>query len=399
MLSFGTWRLCWRTVLVAVAVLGTINLSARAANQPHYLVTNDDVVSVFGINANSYTFYPVETNGALGKSTQVISSNPGIGGGYFGVNRLAFLNNGSEQCVYASEALNNDIVGVDVNSLQVGDAVFGSSTDSGSTNGIGVAVNSQYLYASFSSSNTIATFQVQPDCTLTFINDVPVVGLQSGFIDGMAVSGNILIATYGDGSIESFNIANGPPVSNGDLQNSSGALGANFATYPTSVEITQDGHFALFGDTSTSDVIEVSDISSGKLTKTVAYNIGHGINSSNILLSPDETLLYVSNTQGDKIAAAFFNSSTGKLSFGCVSGSLKGYVANWSYLGSLALETNAGTGGAVYAAEFGANSGVAIVNVTSANGQCTLTEASSSPVADPNSAGLLSIGTFPPRSF
>ena len=214
-------------------------------------------------------------------------------------------------------------------------------------------MNTQYLYASFSSSNTIATFQVQSDCTLTFINDVSVVGLQSGFIDGMAISGNILVATYGDGSIESFDISNGTPVSNGDLQNSSGSLSANFATYPTSVEVTQDGHFALFGDTSTSDVVEVSDISSGKLTKTVPYNLGHGVNSSNILLSPDETLLYISNTQGDKIAAAFFNASTGKLTFGCISGSLKGYVANWSYLGSLALETNTGTGSAVYAAELG----------------------------------------------
>lgn len=390
------WRLQWMIVLACFFAASGL---ARAASQPHYVVTNDDVAFLFGVGENSYTFYAVEANGALGRGIQVVSSNPGIGGGYFGANRLAFLNNGTEQCVYASEALDGDIVGIDINTLQPGSAAFGSDTDSGSANGIGVVMNTQYLYASFSSSNTIATFQVQSDCTLTFINDVSVVGLQSGFIDGMAISGKILVATYGDGSIESFDISNGTPVSNGDLQNSSGSLSANFATYPTSVEVTQDGHFALFGDTSTSDVVEVSDISSGKLTKTVPYNLGHGINSSNILLSPDETLLYISNTQGDKIAAAFFNASTGKLTFGCISGSLKGYVANWSYLGSLALETNTGTGSAVYAAEFGLGSGIAIVNVTSANGQCTLAEASNSPVADPNTSSLLSIGTFPPRSF
>jgi hypothetical protein len=145
--------------------------------------------------------------------------------------------------------------------------------------------------------------------------------------------------------------------------------------------------------------VEVSDISSGKLTKTVPYSLGHGISSSNLLLSPDETLLYVSNTQGDVVAAAFFNASTGKLTFGCVSGSLRGYVTDWSYLGSLALETNTGTGSVLYAAEFGSSSGVAVVKVTSANGQCALAEASNSPVADPNSFGLLSIGTFPPRDF
>jgi hypothetical protein len=390
------WRLQWMIVLAwffAASGLG------QAASQPRYIVTNDDVLSIFGIGANSYTFYPVEANGALGKGIQVVSSNPGIGGGYFGANRLVFLNNGTEQCVYGSEALDGDVVGINVNTLQPGSAAFGSSTDSGSANGIGLAMNSQYLYAGYTSSNTVATFQVQPDCTLSFVNDVSVGGLQGGFIDGMAISGNILVATYGDGSIESFNISNGTPVSNGDLQNSSGALSANFATYPTSVEITHNGHFALFGDTSTSNVVEVSDISSGKLTKTVAYNLGHAINSSNILLSPDERLLYVSNTQGDKIAAGFFNASTGTLSFGCVSGSLKGYVTNWSYLGNLALETNTGTGEALYTAEFGTASGIAVVRVTSANGQCTLTEAPNSPVADPNSSGLLSIGTFPPRSF
>jgi hypothetical protein len=205
------------------------------------------------------------------------------------------------------------------------------------------------------------------------------------------------VVTYGDGSIESFNVSNGTPVSNGDAQNSTGALAAAFATYPTSVEITQDGHYALFGDTSTSNVIEVSDISSGKLAKTVP--LGHAINSSSILLSPDETMLYVSNTQGDKVSAAFFNSSTGQLTYGCSSGSLKGYVSNFSYLGSLALETNTGTGSVLYAAEYGTVSGIATMNVSVSSGTCTLTETASSPVNDPDSSGLLSIAAFPPRSF
>ncbi len=46
---------------------------------------------------------------------------------------------------------------------------------------------------------------------------------------------------------------------------------------------------AIFGDTSTQIVVEVSDISSGKLTPTVVYTSKAGINSSNVMLSPDET--------------------------------------------------------------------------------------------------------------
>jgi hypothetical protein len=129
------------------------------------------------------------------------------------------------------------------------------------------------------------------------------------------------------------------------------------------------------------------------------FSLGLAVSSSNILLSPDETLLYISNTQGDKITAASFNKATGKLSTGCASSRLKGYSSSWSYLAALALESNAGTGGVIYVAEFGSLSSIAMVQVTSTGGKCSLKELSGSPVADPNSSGLLSIGSFPPRSF
>jgi len=224
-----------------------------------------------------------------------------------------------------------------------------------------------------------------------------VMGLQGGAIDGMVTHGNTMVTTYDDGSIESFNISAGMPVSNGDEQNSTGSHGGN--AYPNGIDITQDGHYAIFGDTATSTIVEVSDISSGKLTPTIVYRLGNGISSSNIMLSPDETLLYISNTQGDRITAAFFDKSTGKLSKGCASNGLKGYVTDWSYLGALALETTTGTGGVVYVAEFGAPSSIGMVNVESAGGKCTMKESSKSPAADPNSQGLLSIGVFPPRPF
>ncbi len=383
-------------VLACMILACLLSAFAPAADAQQYLIANNDTAPGF---PSGISFYTVGAGGVLEFYQQVPTGAAGIGGGFFGANRLAMLNTSTAQCVYASAAYSNEIVGVDVNTLVVGGSASGSPTDSGSSNGIGLVMNTAYIYASFTSSNTIATFQVQSGCSLSFVNDVSVAGLQSGFIDGMAISGNTLVATYGDGSIESFDISGGSPVSNGDKQNSTGAVQSAFASYPTSVEITADGHYALFGDTSTSTQIEVSDISSGKLTKTVSYSLGSGINSSNILLSPDETLLYIGNTQGDSLTAAFFNQTTGTLSPGCVSGSLKGYVADWSYLAGLALETNIGTGNVVYLAEFGGPSGIAMINVTSANGTCTLAESSSSPVPDANSMGLLSIGMFPPRSF
>jgi hypothetical protein len=146
----------------------------------------------------------------------------------------------------------------------------------------------------------------------------------------------------------------------------------------------------------------VSDISSGKLTPTVVYHLGNELNSSNILLSPDETLLYISNNQSGTITAAFFNKTTGKLTKGCATRSLKDFATDWVYLGALGLEKTTGTGGVVYVAEFAApleSSSIGIVNVKSTGGTCTLKEASVSPASDPNSQGLLSIGVFPPRPF
>src|ERR1700677_1445607 len=368
---------------------------AAAAGKPHYVITNDDV---FGEGRDStVTFYTVGANGLLNLTGDVSVGFGGIGGGYFAANRVVVPNSGNSECVYASLASTGEIVGVSVKTLEITDRTVGSKNDTGASNGIGLAMNPQYLYASFTDHSTIGTFQVLPGCKLKFVGDITVAGLEGGFVDGMVIHGDMMVVTYGDGSIQSFNISAGVPVSNDDEQNSTGSRAGN--TYPSAIDITQDGHYAIFGDASPFTVVEVSDISSGKLTPTVVYHLGTAINSSNIVLSPDETLLYISNNQGDRITAAFFDKTTGVLSKGCTSNRLKGYVKNWTYLAGLALEQTTGTGGMIYVAEFGATSSIAETELTSSAGKCTLTESSKSPVADSNSPGLLSIGSFPPRPF
>ena len=364
---------------------------AHYAAAQDYLLTDDDSFT------NGVSFYTIGAGGALTFAMEVPGPGLGIGGGYFGMNRLAVVNSGNTQCIFASEAFTGDVLWIVPGSGVVGGSASGSQADVGSANGIGLAANAQYVYASFSSSSTIATFQVQPGCALAFVSDLAVGGLNGGLIDGMALHGNMLIASYADGSIESFNIALGTPVSNGDKQSSTASAAGN--TYPNGIDITQDGHFAIFGDTSMSDVVEVSDISSGKLTPTAVYRTHAGISSSNVLLSPDETILYISNTQGDVVTAAFFNKNTGQISRGCTSTNVRNYVSAWSYLGGMALQQITGNGGGVFVAEFGAPSSIAALNLTVNGARCKLQEAASSPTADDYSRGLLSIGRFPPRSF
>jgi 6-phosphogluconolactonase (cycloisomerase 2 family) len=380
-------------IAAAAAWLGG---SARAAKKPagHYVFANNDII---GKLSNSSNVYTVGSGGLLTPKAVILTGFGGIGGGYFGQQKVVALERGKEQCVYVSNSRSGGIGAIVVQTLKLAGAFGGSNNDSGKTNGVGLATNGSYLYAGFTTSNTIGTFKVLANCKLRFAGDVDANGLNGGSVDGMAVNGNLLVVTYADGSIESFDVSRGEPVSNGDKQNSTGFIKGG--EYPGGVDITQDGHYAIFGDVSVTTIVEVSDISSGKLTKTVVYQVGASSNSSSVLLSPDETLLYISNTQGGEITAAFFDKTTGRLTRGCSSGFLKGFDTNWAYVGTLATKNTSGTGGVVYAAEFGSPGSIGIVEVTSNGKKCRLKESPKSPVIDPQSPGLLSIGVFPPRSF
>ncbi len=379
----------WIASLVAMFLAG----SGLATAATPYIITNDDALFPF----TSVSFLAVGAHGGLTLSKDVATVGGGIGGGYFGMQRVVALNNASQSCVFASEAASGDVVGIDVNTLTVGGSAIGSATDAGTANGIGLAMNDQYLYAGFTDSNTIGAFKVLSGCGLMFVSDIGVAGVEGGIVNGMAARGNILVATYTDGTIESFDTSNGTLVPHGDKQLSTGTLRARGATFPNSVDITSDGHYAIFGDTSTLMVIEVSDISSGKLTKTRVHSSSASISSSNIMLSPDETLLYVVNTQGASVSVLFFNKTTGTLSGGCTSGPIRGQSTDWSYLGGLALAQPTGDGDGAYVAEF--PSGIARVHLKTKGKTCTLQEAVQSPFLDRNTSGLLSITSFPPRSF
>ncbi|MGB8769949.1 MAG: hypothetical protein WCC92_10060 [Candidatus Korobacteraceae bacterium] len=393
-------------VLILVPTL-TIPLTLFAAGKnkpnpldsPIYVVTNDD-----GLLHSYVTFFLAGGTQGSPTLTYVNSVNTGgvgIGGGFFGTPRLTLLPDGSAQCLYASDAGTGDIAAVNIQTQELAGNFSGSSNDSGTSNGIGMVMNQNYLYAGYTLSNTIATFAVGAGCRLSFLGDITVSPLNGGWVAGMALNGDMLVVTYIDGSIQSFNVANGIPISNGDEQNATGYASAYF---PDAVDITQDGHFAIFADAAVPTTVEVSDLSSGKIAPTVQYIVGlatnlvgPGVNSATVRLSPDESLLYIGNSQNGYVTAAFFNKNNGKVSGGCASRLLNNFYNPWSYVGSLATRDPTGTGNVLYAAEFG--SSIAILNVTSTGTSCTLTEASASPVVDNTSPGLLSIQVFPPRPF
>jgi hypothetical protein len=387
-----------RLLLMAIAIVivesGAADLHAATK---HYVLTNDDVAG-----PNTATVFLVKgtpTNPKLTPVKVIQTGGQGLGGGTYGTVRQAFARVGSTECFFVADANSNDIAAIDYKSLKVVGNYQGSTTDDGARNGIGLATRGKHMYASFITSGTIGAFAIQADCALAFLGDVAAVGLTGGQIDGIAAHGTILVVTYTDGSIESFNTAGGVPVSNNDKQYTSG-----FNKYhdinAADVNITKDGHFAVFSDASVATQVEVSNISSGKLKPTVDYDsLGSGKNSNNMWLSPDESLIYVSNNQSGQITALFFDKKTGKVSYGCISPALKGFNSTWFTNTGVTTEDTAGTGAVLWLAEEGSASSIGIVNVTSTGKKCTLKEAARSPAKDPNSQNLESLTGYPPRSF
>jgi 6-phosphogluconolactonase (cycloisomerase 2 family) len=389
---FSYARSCARSGGLTAAILVFLSFlfassTAQAQSGTEYIVTNDDLAPEL---LSTLTVFSVNKHGKITEEGK-IGIGLGILGGYFAAPRILSTNIGGTNCVFASAAYFGEITGVDMDTEEAVGNFTGSATDSGSANGIGLAMNQTYLYAGYSASSTIGTFAVGSDCTLSFIGDVAAAGVNGGTPDGLALHGNLLIVTYEDGSMESFNVASGLPLSNDDLKLSTGYATDNL---PDSVQITADGHYAIFGDDSTTTTVEVSDISSGSLAPTVVYNLGTAFNSNNVLLSPDQTLLYVTNNTSGQLTAAFFDAATGVVSPGCASKTLKDFDNTWIYASGLGIASNTGTGQKVYVAEYGGPSSIGVVDVTSSAGQCTLKEDAHSPITVEGASALMSLTVY-----
>lgn len=401
----------WMKGYLSVALILALTAFCSATN-PIFVIANQDQPFPYG---NMISIYQAAgTNSAPSLSLLDVEGTGGFGiiGGFFGTARLNSVPSLSANCLYVSNAASNNISTFALPVTGLIGTFNASQSDDGSANGIGMALNSTFLYASYTASNTIATFALQGGCGLTFVGDVPAVGLNGGSVTGMAVTSRLLVVAYGDGSIQSFNVSGGLPVPNNDRQLSSGfsglhSIAGSTGNMPSSVDITQDGHFAIFGDISgTPATVEVSNISANKLATTVSYSVGAGVNSGNARLSPDQSMIYIANSEGGTVTAAFFNKTTGKVTPGCISPTLAGFNER-PWLGSVVTRDTSGIGSVLYVGEFGrqilgeehaVDSAIGILTVTSNGTTCTLAESRNSPVMIPSS-GTLSVGAYPPRPF
>lgn len=420
-----------RRILVVAAVVITAWFVCLPAPAQTFVVTNDNNESV-----NTTTIYEAGSGPSLARKHNVKTG--GIGGSsiYIGSVMQAIVpQSGGITCIFVSNGRANTTakpkVYASITAIEYDSAsgtftdlgpYFGSTADKTTTGIIGVSPvaaspDGNYLYVGFPAANNIATFTIAPGCALTFGLDVAAKGIiNNGAVIAMATgvayppNGPILAVAYSDGTIQSFNIAIGVPGSNGDAQPSQ--LFEDYGSVPESVVITQDGHFVVFGDDPGERYhtdVESYSTATGQLGPAHQYHGGTGSfgspnGSSNILLSPNEGWLYVSNNDSGQVTALHFDTTTGSFNAGCTSGALKGFEDLWYFTAGIAARGTAGTGSVLYVAEDAVgtgDNGIGIVSFDAAN--CSpssttnaFTESTDSPAPDPSAGSLASLSTFTP---
>jgi hypothetical protein len=377
--------------LAAMFYLSQLSWAQEGASKTkHYLYTNDRQ------STNTTTVFKIAGTATPPPPLTLETGGNGSGGVSAAAKMVVATNVGSEGCFYVANPGSNNITAFAV----TGNQYVGKYNTAEILNGM--ASNGSYLYAAtfgdFAENPGIATFQIGAGCGLT-----PLANLGAGGLpNGMAAHGNLLVVTYQGGEVESFTNTSGVLAANGDLQYTAGKSHTPVLV-PESVDISQNGQYAIFGDDGSTTAIEISDISSGKLTPTILYDtLGAGLNATNIMLSPNDALLYVANTGPATITGLRFNQNTGAVSYSCISDTLVGSSVVAEGLG---LYSTTGTGSVLYVAEYNSStnaSSVGMLTIKDTGGRCTLTENASntnSPFSAPNSYQLQSIALYPPRPF
>ena len=411
-------RICFSALLfLGSSVLcsaGDAKPQPQTPATPTYVIVNQDQAFPFPNQVAIYQAAGTDTAPTLTPVNQIYTGGYGSYGGFFGLPRVASAPDLNTNCVYVSNSGDNTISPFALDTQTFVGTYSGGMTDDGQPNGIGLAVTANYVYAGYSTSQTIGVFSTSPGCGLTYLQSIPAAGKNGGGPTGMAVNSKLLIVTYGDGSTQSFDVTKGIPTPNNDLRNSLGfggpvsGLNSPLGNIPNGVDISKDGRWAIFGDTSTLSLVEVAPTFSLAHTQLGStrpyYALGNSVDAGNVRLSPDGTMLYMVNNESGTVTAAFFNNTTGVVTKGCTSAPLR----NFNFLpwyGMIQTRDTTGTGKVLYVVEFGRwtdlhtpPSAVGILTITVNGNTCTLTESPNSPVAVPFS-GSLSMGAYPPRPY
>ena len=289
-------------------MLGAVALAcASASSAQEYVYTNDNIAS-----ANSSTVLSVDTTGSLKVLHTYSTGGMGSGGGSdYASQPVAAAKTSANWCLFVSNARSSNIAAFRIN-LKNGrlTTVAGSPFSDGASgeqiSGISLAVGrGKLLFAANSQSESISVMKVSSNCGLSLVGTVSLsyapVALK------VTPNGNYLIASY-LGPVDSFSINyKGGTITELGPFPSQGA--------PAGIDIRCDSARVFFGDANATTEVEVFAIQSdGQLNEVSNFTDPHGSNSNNVLLSADQSKLYVSNNQSNQITV-LSASKSGHLTF------------------------------------------------------------------------------------
>ena len=371
---------------------GTTNVGDIVVLPPafDFVYTNNNTTG-----GNTVSAFSVDANGAL---TQIAGSpfatgGDGGGGGFFAANRISTCVVGT--FLFVSNDGSNNISAFSIDPMTgsltpVPGSPFATGAFAGEGISLGVTPDNRFLFAANSGSNNITTYSIGANGALTIIPGSPVPA--GGQPDGVRVSpdGRFLsVALISLDRIAIFSIA-----SNGAITSVPGSpFPAAAIGIVAGIDINCAGNLLFAGEANNGGThVDVFSIgSNGALTPVPGSpfnNPGLGNNSNVVLLSPDDSLLFVSN-QFSNTVTVFNVAANGSLSL--VSGS----PFNGGGGEPSGIATNA-AGTFLYAANFDSSS----VSVFSINNSGVLTPVTGSPFSTgrPGNSGLLSLAAFPAKN-
>ncbi len=277
-------------LLIAIALT-----TASVAQEQQYLYTNDNVAN----KPNSSTALKVSAKGLITLIKTYPTGGKSSGAGaYFASQPIAYATVGKKSCLFVSNGGDSTITAFTINSQNgtltlVKGSPFSYGVSGDQSMGVSLATgNNKLLFAGNSKDNSISVLKISSTCALKSSSSV---SLSFSPVDLKATpNGKYLVATY-MGPIDSFKIdyGNGTLTELGPFSSSGSAAG---------LDITCDSTTVYFGDAATHTEIEsYRIISSGKLKELGNFRNIRGSNSNNVMLSKDQTKLYVTNNQSNEI--------------------------------------------------------------------------------------------------
>src|SRR5580698_3390932 len=243
----GQMKIAFAVSLLFLIMVGLCCASFAATE---YVVTNDD-----NIIANSASVYELNTaTGVLTLVAVLETGGMGMGFGYINNNVVdveqAISPNAS--CVFVLDPLSNDIASFSkaLDYAEVGrysNSALNSAYNGGS---LALTPNGKFMYVTYSGSENVGAWTVNPDCSLTLIAAyVPLEGSRNFYTLRVSPNGSYLVVPYG-GDVELFTIDpnSGVLTDMGFVSYTLPSCRSYPACFATGIDFTSDSKIVIFGN-------------------------------------------------------------------------------------------------------------------------------------------------------